>query len=122
LVIASALALAGCKDGTQFTVHASFDLVLQRLQGQLASVPVWKNLQVVHTYTNRAGFTYLDDSDPAAVHRVTIAVEGRNQYETAVTIRGERKEHAAGSTSFRRDPDFEQQMQQKLFPALQPGS
>ena len=121
-MIISALGLSGCKEGTQFTVHASFDLVLHRLQDQLASVPVWKDLQVLHTYSNRAGFTYLDYSDPASVHRVTIVVDGRNSYETQVTVRGERVVHAGGTTSSSRDPNFERQMQQKLFPALQPGS
>jgi len=121
VAILAALALSACKEATQFTVQAGFKEVAHRLQEELPSVPAWKHLQVRHDYTDRIGFSYLDESQGESMHRVTIVVSGRNSFETQVAIRGERVLQDAGRNSYVRDPEFEQRLQQKLFPALHPG-
>ena len=121
VAIVGALALSACKEATQFTVQGPFKVVIQRLQDQLPSVPAWKHLQVHHDYTDRIGFSYLDEGEGESMHRVTIVVSGRNSYETQVTIRGERMLQGAGGSSFVRDPEFEQRIRQRLFPTLHPG-
>ena len=111
------LLLAGCKDGTEFTVSEHNNTVIERLQRQLASTPANKNLEFRRADSYRSAFTYLDAYGKTWVRRVTILLEWQQPKVTRIVIRGERVESGMFTSSSQRLPELERQVQQTLFPS-----